>query len=295
MSALPPLYVIFSMDCRCAATQSDPEGPRSWQLSAHAIDGFCSALARSGYPATLFLAPRCADEHEPLLGELAAYGCELGLYVHPPSLDGVGGSRMIGHYSRAEQQQIIQRALDQFQNALGMRAQTFRGAFFSANDDTFDILAQLGFRQGSLSNPGRQIPKHAALWQGAVTEPHYANRENRLAKGDLPFFEVPVSTDPSQLRGGLVPDLAIENGTAEAWHEPLIAARLDRQNAEPPTLRTLCFTTRNAYAYHDSADRMRQTLDAVVDLVGRLGDRYTIVPTTVHGAHSAYHASKERQ
>lgn len=289
MTTLPTLHVVFTMDVHSAATQSDPEGPRSWQLSAQAVDGYCAALARAGFPATLFLTPRCAAEHEPLVEEVTSYGCEAGLLLHPPSLEGVGGSRLLGHYPRAEQGRIVQHALDQFQDALGSRALTCRGAFFSANDDTFGLLAELGFRQGSLSNPGRQISKHAALWQGAPIQPHFASASNRLERGDLPFFEVPVSSDPGQVRGGLAPDLAIENGTVDAYHRPFVQGHLERQSAESTGFRALCLTTRNCFAYHDRGDRLRQALDGVIDLIRGLGESYTIVPTTVRGAHAAYH------
>lgn len=288
MDQLPPLHVVFTMDCQPAATRAAPEGPRGWEQSAGAIDGFWTRLRRAGYPATLFLGPASADAHAPLLEEAADAGVELGLYVQPQSLDGGAYSRFLGHYSGDEQRTIVARALEGFQDALGRRPQSVRSAMFSANDDTFPSLFELGFRQGSLSSPGRKVGPHAADWGGAATDPHYVDPRDRLRPGELPFLEVPVTTDAGSRRGGLSPDLALENGTLADWHRPLLEGQLRRMEEGGVGFRALCFTTRNCFAYHASTDKLTLTLEAILDYLAGLSDRYQIVPVTLSEVHARY-------
>jgi hypothetical protein len=288
MDSAIPLHVVFTMDCQPAATTTAPEGPKSWEQSARSIDGFCTRLLNAGYPPTLFVTPWCAEQHDPLMEELATCGVELGLYVQPQSLIGGGYGRYLGQYGRDEQRTIVSLAMSRFQDALGHRPQSCRPAMFSASDDTFSVLHELGFRQGSVSSPGRQVPLHEAVWTGAPADPHYVDSRSRLRSGDLAFLEVPVTTDATQVRGRLSPDLAIENGTCEAWHRPLIEGQLGRMEAEGVSFRTLCFVTRNCFAYHGTADRTAVTLDALIEYLASLGERYEVIAFTLSDLHASF-------
>ncbi len=283
-----PLHVIFTMNCLPAATRSAPEGPKSWEQSLRAIDGFCTSLLNAGYAVTLFLEPRCADAHAPLIEELGDRGIELGLYVQPQSL---GSHAYLGQHDRDAQHTIIRLALEAFQDAVGTRPVTCRPDLFSANDDTFPVLCELGFRQGSVSSPGRDVPRHAATWIGAEPDAHYASSTNRLRRGDLPFLEVPVTTDATQRRGGIAPDLAIENGTFEMWHRPLIEGQLRRMEAEGVAFRVLCFLTRNCFSFHDRGDRLATTLQDIVHYLDSLEEQYDVRPVTIAAAHARYRES----
>jgi hypothetical protein len=225
--------------------------------------------------------------HAPLLEDLAERGVELGLLVHPPSLDG-GYKRHLGQYAREPQRTIVELAMHRFQDALARRPLSCRSAMFSANDDTFAICSGLGFQQGSLSNPGRRVGKHSAVWTGAERDAHYASASNRLRRGELPFLEVPVTSDADQLRGGLAPDLAIENGAFDSWHRPLITGQLERMERDGVAVPALCLYTRNAYGYHNRTDNMRVTLDALLAYLAELGEHADVVPSTVAGLHAAF-------
>jgi hypothetical protein len=280
----PPLHVLFTMDCEPAGTRAAPEGPRGWAQSAAAIDGFCTRLLAAGYHPTLFLSPACAREHAPLCEEVGEAGTELALLVHPRWVSG-GFGHLLGRYSRTEQKLIVHRALDDFQQALGVRPASVRSALYSASDETFGVLHELGFRQGSLSSPGRRISHHAAVWTGAVPDPHYVDDASRLRAGSLPFLEIPVTTDPAALRGGIAADLAVENGTVEAWHRPLITGVLRRMAERGTRFRALCFVTRNRFAYHDDRDPLARTLDEILRLLDELAEQNEIVPCTAAEAH----------
>jgi hypothetical protein len=286
------LHILFTMDCQPAAAplgaRGAPEGPKSWEQSARSIDGFCTRLGNAGYPATLFVTPECAEEHAPLLEELLERGYELGLYVQPQSLAGGGYKRYFGQYGREEQRGIVELAKQQFQAAVGAWPQSVRTGMFSASDATFGVLHELGFRQGSVSSPGRRIGQHAAVWPGAPGDAHYVDPQCRIRPGHLPFLEVPVTTDATQLRGGRSPDLAIENGTFEAWHRPLIEGQLQRMEAEGVAFRALCITTRNAFPYHSAGERQGAALEALITHLAALEERYEVVPTTMSGAHKRF-------
>lgn len=284
----PPLYVIFTMDCLPAGNRVEPAGPPSWELSARAIEGFCTRLQLAGYAVTLFLTPECAAQHEPFTEELRARGVELGLYVHPQTLD-PRFRQYLGQYDREQQRAVVRLALQQLQDALGIRPQSVRSAMFSASDETFAVLYELGFRQGSVSNPGRRVGKHAAVWTGAETQPHYVDPHSRLRAGDMPFLEIPVTTDAQQERGGLAPDLAIENGTVEEWHRPLIETQLQRMEENGIRFRTLCFYTRNRFDYYSDREQPAATLEALTGYLAELRDRYEIVPATIASAHEYFH------
>jgi hypothetical protein len=161
---------------------------------------------------------------------------------------------------------------------------------FSASDATFGTLAELSFRQGSLSNPGRRVTRQAADWSGAETDAHYADQSSRLRRGDLPFLELPVTTDATRVRGGVAPDLAIENGTLDDWHRPLIESQLKRMDSEQLPFKALCFYTRNCFAYHTTGNGIASTLASIVGWIDSLRDRYEVRPATVGKAHAYFRA-----
>jgi hypothetical protein len=280
--------VIFTMDCLPAATRLAPEGPANWELSLRSIDGYCTSLLNAGYQVTLFLTPWCADAHAPLVEELSERRVELGLYVQPQSLEGGDYRRYLGQYDRETQREVVQRALRRFQDVVGERPVSCRSDRFSASDETFPVLHELGFRQGSLSSPGRHVVKHAADWIGAECDAHYVDRTCRLHQGDVPFLEIPVTTDASQIRGGLSPDLAIENGTLEEWHRPLIEGQLQRMGAKGVAFKSLCFFTRNRFAYQGSDNQLAGVLSAIVSYLDSLNERYEVIPVTLSAAHARF-------
>ncbi len=289
MQSKQPLYILFTMDCEPAAGSKSREGPADWPLSARSIEGFCNRLLNAGYPATLFVSPRCAEEHTPLLEELGSLGVELALHLHPQTLGDRRYQRHLGSYGAEDQRALIEYGLEQVRDAVGARPQSFRPGNFSASDVTYRVLFELGFRQGSVSNPGRDVPREAALWTGAAADPHYVDPDDRLRAGTLPFLEVPVTTDPTQVgRGGYAYDLCIESGKLNAWHRPIVERRLEQMETEGTAFRTLCVFTHNRFAYHRSNDVQSITLEDLIDYCDALAEQYEVIPTTIAGAHERF-------
>jgi hypothetical protein len=297
MNDKPRLYILFTMNCEpvigTPGKQKGPAGhPQTWEQSARSIEGFCDLLQSMGYPATLFLSAACAEEQAPLLEELAERKIELGLYVHPPTLEGSRKprfSRHLGNYNAADQRALIESATDRFYDAIGSRPHSFRAGAFSASDATFQVLYELGFRQGSLSIPGRNLPRDAISWNGAEPRPHYVNPSDRLHSGSLPFLELPVTSDPERFYvRGLSYELCIENSSVEDWHRPLIENTLERLEAEQAPFRTLCLFTHSGLAYYRNDDQHSITVERLLEYLDTLTSRYELVPTTLAGAHQHF-------
>jgi hypothetical protein len=289
MNTKPPLYILFTMDCQPVAVKSLKQAPTTWSQSARAIEGFCNRLSDMGYPATLFVSAACAEEHGPLLEELADHDIELGLYVHPPTLEGKRFSRHLGNYTQKEQRAIIESALDRFYEAIGSRPHSFRSGGFSASNATFQVLYELGFRQSSLSIPGRDLPRDAVSWNEAETAPHYVNPADRLRAGTLPFLELPVTSDPDRwYRRGFPYELCIENSSVEDWHRPLIESCLERMEAEQAAFRSLCLFTNNGIEYYRADGQHSITIEKLLAYFDTLAERYELVPTTLAGAHQHF-------
>jgi hypothetical protein len=289
MTNKPALYILFTMDCEPAMGRGLKEGPANWELAARSSEGFCARLSWAGYAATLFVSPPCAEETAPLLEDLATADVELGLYLHPRHLGDNRFKKPLGKYAAEEQQALVEAGIERFRDALGVRPQSFRSALFSASDATYGVLFGLGFRQGSISSPGRDVPRDAARWTGAEPGVHYVDADDRLKAGNLPFLEVPVTTDPTRVgRAGWADDLWLESGEFEKWHRPIVQRQLERMAAENVEFRSLCIFTRNRVPYHEDAIAPSKTLEAFIDFCDELRETYEVIPTTVAGAHERW-------
>lgn len=289
MSAKPPLHVLFTMDCRPRSLQRSADLPGSWELSARSIEGYCDVLLRFGYPPTLFVAPECAEQHEPMLEELSQRGAELALFVEPRTFAQGKYKKALGQYGEAEQREIIGSATDRFRDAFGIRPQSLRSGAFSASDVTFKAAYEAGFRQGSVSSPGRNVSDESSRWADAPPDPHYVDPANRLSAGTLPFLEVPVTTDPSEQFGKGVPfELCVEYGVLDAYHVPIIQKELGRIQGDGARFPTLCLYSRNIVHYYDRNDRHARTLAGLVDYIEGLRGEYEIIPSTMFTAHEQF-------
>jgi hypothetical protein len=284
-----PLHIIFTMDCGPASSRWAPNGPKTWEHSARSVEGFCSRLLNAGYAATLFLASECAEEHAPMLEELVSRGVEIGLHIHPPCMLDGRFKRRFGEYDEEDQRAFIEVGAETIHDAVGFWPKSFRPGCFSASDTTFQTLYSLGFRQGSVSAPGRDVAREHALWTNAIPDAHYVEASDRLRAGTLPFLELPITSDAKRFyRTGYPYELNIEISSFEEWHRPLIDAQLERMAAEHVVFRSLCIYTTNVIAYHSNDDKHSQTLEAMIDYFDTLSEHYEIRPVTLAGAHQFF-------
>jgi len=285
-----PLYVSFTMDCERIAAESPPGGPESWEVSERAIRGYCERLLAHGYKPTLFLTPECGGQHVEMLRRLAERGVELGLHVHPQSLGDHRYQCYLGEYDANMQREIIGLATEMLTRAIVVRPVSFRPGNFSANDETYGVLYDLGFRQGSVSDPGRRSPQYAATWEGTCPDPHYVDLHDRLGLGDLPFLEMPLTTDPQRRHpNGFPYELRIESGLFGDWHRPIIQRTLRRFEREQVSLRALCILTHNYLAYDRAEDARTVTLQGILDYLACMED---VVPVTLREAHEHFKSQR---
>ena len=95
---------------------------------------------------------------------------------------------------------VLSEAISMWQSGMGRRPRYFRPGTFSGNDFMYPVLAELGFRGGSCSVPGRIWPRMNAIWTGAAPDPHRAHPTFRQLVGNLPFANMPVAVDFSATR-----------------------------------------------------------------------------------------------
>lgn len=194
------IYVLLTMDCETAlaevsahGSRMSGSGPADYVESERSIRGYAETAADWGYPVTLFAHPEVATGNAALLLDLQQGDACLGLHVHPYKLTGGKYSLDLGAYAAIDQREILERAVQSWQGALGEVPRYFRAGYFSASDSTYGVLHELGFRGGSLSNPGRVLPAHCSVWAGADPYPHRAHLGFRQLRGDSDFIEVPVA------------------------------------------------------------------------------------------------------
>jgi hypothetical protein len=197
--------VILTMDCEPAlfeltalAKKLSGSGPATYEQGERSIRGYVEAADKEGYPVTLFAHPEVATAQTALLLELQSAGACLGMHMHPYKFDDQRFPRDLGGLDGDQQRELLSHATKVWSDALGQHPRFFRGGVFSANDETFGVLVDLGFEGGSLSCPGRVLPTAMAVWAGAELYPHRANLSFRQISGDSDFIEVPISVDMSR-------------------------------------------------------------------------------------------------
>ena len=177
----------------------------------------------------------------------------------------------MGASTAREQREILGKAAEAWARALGQHPSYFRAGYFSANDATFGVLHELGFRGGSLSNPGRVLPEHCSVWAGAPVYPHRAHLGFRLIAGDSDFVEIPVSVDFQRpMHRGDAGEVGYEwpyipSKTYD--HAQVIAHIAERIKADSPNVGVIVTDTHNDQDYtdpeHPASSNLRLILDAI--------------------------------
>lgn len=271
--------IMMTMDCEptTATTHPAATGPRDWSHGERAARGYWDIGKAHDIPVTYFLHPEVAIAQADVFRELEAQGACLGLHMHPWkfSMWRYNGTKYLAHYgglSADDQRALLTEASELWEKAIGHRPLYFRPGTFSANDAMFGVLADLGFKGGSCSAPGRMLPEMRAIWTGAEPDPHRANAEFRQARGDLDFVNVPQSMDFSALLSGRIgrrmyadlrPDTDWPTQYGVSWQT--IATNIVAQIRErSPAVPTMGVLTHNHYDYVDPQEPAAQRLRALL-------------------------------
>jgi len=279
------LLVLMTMDVEPLKTVSAWTGPETAGESARTAIAYRELAAVHGFPVSCFIHPEAAALHRDMLLDWHRQGASLGLHIHTTKFHYPEYRFEFGAYDANAQRAILARGREEWEEALGLPCQTFRPGAFSANDATMPVLAELGFRGGSVSIPGRIWPGRYCVWSGAEPDPHRGHAAFRLVPGELPFANIPLSVSPShaitrpglEFRLDLRPTL-VEPSVAEIL-EDIIQGLAQRHPAVP----VLHVVAHNDQPFDDPdsapGGRCRALLAAITPLAARYG--FTAIGATV--------------
>ncbi|MBA7481968.1 hypothetical protein ES707_17448 [subsurface metagenome] len=143
--------VNFTIDCE--ATQGYVNDSERGIISAR---GFRDVLEKYGMKGTFFLLPGDAKSDPEFYRELPERGHEVGLHLHPAD---EGFFEFAGVMGPDEQREMITVAKERWADAMDFEPKSFCMGYATANDFTYPILDELGFKHGQMGVPGRSIPE----------------------------------------------------------------------------------------------------------------------------------------
>ena len=266
------MYIVITMDCERLRqdTNDQASGPSSWQESEASISGYCDIARKHGLPVTLFLHPEVVCAHRDLLLDLELSGtCIDGLHLHPWKFADGQYNTHLGRLDERSQIAVLSEAIAEYRCVLGRRPRYFRPGWFSANDSTYRVLVQLGFRGGSVSAPERIYPDIGAIWASSPKDPHLPNGIFRNVRGCVPFGEMPLTCDFSRPftsgnRRGFM-DLRPDNLNAE--HQQMVDSILTQIISRQPVVPVINIVTHNEHDYSDPSDIVRQRYDKLLGYI----------------------------
>jgi peptidoglycan/xylan/chitin deacetylase (PgdA/CDA1 family) len=269
-------YIAFQIDCE-ATQHAVNDASLGWRSS----EAFADILESNGLLGTFFVIPTDIEACSSLYLDLNKRGHEVGLHVHPADM---GYEEFLGVYGYDKQKEILGLASDKFAQVMGYRPDSICVGYAAANDYTFPVMSELGFKHGMLSIPTRILPQCTSVWAGAPLDIHYVNAYNRILPGKLDLVNVPLTIDPdSRMWGGAHPqDLRIELVDAKN-HWYTIKKEVDRKIKINSPVKYILALTHNTFDYGKEFDFRRETLIKLIDhaknIINSLG--YQMVGATM--------------
>ena len=276
------INILLTMDCEptLGTTHAQATGPRDWAHGERAVRGYFDIGKRYGFPASYFVHPEAALGQAEVFGDLAGQGATLGLHMHPwkYAMWRYEQKRFFANYgglTEDEQREVLAESSALWRQAIGYQPLYFRPGSFSANDAVFKVLAELGFRGGSCSVPGRVWPDVQTVWSGAEPDPHRADTQFRQSRGTLEFANVPVSVDFSSTISGakgrtMHPDLRPDTdwpGKHGISYQTIATNILAQTMARAPKVPVIVIISHNHYEYSDEGNAVTRRLVASLDAV----------------------------
>jgi hypothetical protein len=275
-----PIYVLITMDVEPALPADRPAattGPLSYADSERFIRAYAALAGERGWPVSFMIHPEVTHAHPGLLLDLERDGACLGLHIHPWKFADGAYKAHFGGLRPEEQYAIVSEAVAMWYGGMGKRPRYFRPGTFSANDATFRVLADLGFRGGSVSLPGRVYPDMNAVWAGAELDPHRGHAAFRHVAGDLDFVNVPLSVDVSRVenRDGRLFHWDLRPDWQAADYRLIAGNIVGQVLARRPLAPVIHMVTHNDNDFSDPEDRVsrnyRTVLREIADACRRHG------------------------
>ena len=300
------LFFLYFMDCQ---TPGKPGGGRdqTWEIAERAVRGLYELFAERGLVHGLGFCsePEVARRQAGLLNEMAGSGCWQALhfqvrgYRPPGAAEDYDWRRPMTWYDYEDQLEAITLAKDDWEQAMGTTADSFGACCAQANDYTFPILAELGFRQCYVSAPGRwnPSPEVGHLWHGAFPHTRHCSSRSRLVPGELALYEFPITRGLEQIPAGPPGTWTVKDCRAEAelsFGETMAlceASVRDQMRRDHPVL-SLHNPTHNTWDVGDRASGRRRAIETTIDVGYALAEKLGLTLTPC--ALSELHAEADR-
>jgi peptidoglycan/xylan/chitin deacetylase (PgdA/CDA1 family) len=259
------LVVTWTMDCETVQEESPATGgPATWDLAERSMRGYVESLAARGHKVTLFLIPRLAEGLPEAVRELGAAGADLGMHLHPQTTD-LGYDRHLGQLPVETQRVLLEQCRDRVAAVTGQPPTSFRPGCFSGTWETFPILMDLGFTQGSVTLPGRNNPAVGAVWGNETPFAHW-----RQGRAGQRFLEMPTAAALEQIgphrEAPCDPDhLRLERDRIADWGPDLIQEYVRYQVERDWWLKSVVVMTHDTRYYDDPSDPYRRNLERIAD------------------------------
>lgn len=283
------LFVTWTMDCETIQEESPVSGgAATWELAERSMRGYVEALAARGQRTTLFLIPRLAEGLPEVVRELGAAGADLGLHMHPQTTD-LGYEHHLGQLPAVTQRLLLEQGRDRVAAVTGQAPTSYRSGCFSGTWETFPILMDLGFTQGSLMLPGRNSPAVGAVWVNEVPFAHW--REGRPGQR---YLELPTAAALDQIgphrEAPCDPDhLRLERAGLTEWGPELIRDYVRWQVEHDWWLKSVVVMTHDTRYYDDPTDPYRHNLEFIADAIEKTAEEFglELTPATLAEAQAA--------
>lgn len=261
------LFVTWTMDCETIQEESPVTGgPATWELAERAMRGYVESLAARGHRTTLFLIPRLAEGLPGVVCELGAAGADLGLHMHPQTTD-LGCDRHLGQLPPHRQRELLQQGRDRVAAVTGQAPTSYRSGCFSATWETFPLLTNLGFTQGSVTLPGRNSPAVGAVWANDVPFAHWRPGGAGRRFLELPTAAAPDDTGPHREAPCDPRHLRLERDGLADWGPGLVREVVRRQVEHDWWLKSVVVMTHNTRCYDDPTDPYRRNLELIAEAI----------------------------
>jgi len=292
------LFFCYFVDCQ---TPQKPGGGKdqTWEVAEAAVRGMAEVFSARGLIHALGFCsePEVARRQPDLFREMAELGAWSALHFQVRGYRPAGAQedydweRTLAEYDCEEQRAVIAIARDEWEQALGMRAEDFGACCAQANDFTFPILAELGFRQSYVSCPGRHNPAAGQAWWGAFEHSHHVSAKSRLVCGELDLYECPLTRTLVPREGPpgifMVDDLRAER--ERSFEDAMAIARAsveDMMRRDHPILYVHA-PTHNTWDATERSHPRRRAVETVIDVAYALAEELglALVPASMKDMH----------
>ncbi len=292
------LYFCYFVDCQ---TPKKPGGSptQTWEVAERAVRGMAEVFAERGLIHALGFCsePEVARRQPALFQEMRDLGAWLALHFQVRGYRPAGATedydweRPLTDFAYEEQKAVITIAKDEWEQAIGRSVEDFGACCAQANDYTFPILAELGFRQCYCSAPGRYNAAAGQCWWGAFPHSHHASSRSRLVCGELDLYELPLNRtlEPVETAPGVwyVNDLRAEREWSFDEAMSIAEASVNDMIMREHPILYLHVPTHNTWDATDESHPRRSAVETTIDVAYALAERLDLelVPATMRDMH----------